>query len=356
MKEGAILLIWDRIGDYHLARVKACEEILDVPVYTADLADSDALYKWDSITASKHTVLSTKPVETADTWNRFKAFRKIIQTHRITTVAMPYGRTDYHLFLFYARLKGIRTIVFSESWYARGGVKDFLKSILLKTLGNFFFVSGQRAYTHFAHTYKINPAKIQSGYSVVDNNHFQKRVFTTPKYLLCIARYSEEKNLSFLIRCYAKSSIQKTYTLKIIGEGPLRNTLQKEIDALGLTDQIELTGWVKYTDLPKVYAEAIAFVLPSSFEPWGLVVNEAMSASLPILLSSECGCVPDLLHEGINGWSFSIQNEIELIKHLNSVDQLADKGKDMLGINSKKLIGQFSPKTWAETIKQFMAV
>ena len=350
----ALLLLWDRIGDYHYARVKACEAVLEQEVFTADLAGTDALYKWNSIDTNKHTVLSTKPAEQPDLINRFNAFRKIIKEQSITTVAMPYGRSEYHLFLLYARVKGIRTIIFSESWYSRGKLKDFLKSILLKILGNYFFVSGQHAYDHFTKNYKINPRKIETGYSVVDNKHFQRKIFTEKKYIICTARYSEEKNLSFLIRCYAKSAISRSYKLFLVGEGPLRTTLQAEITALGLSDQIQLTGWFRYADLPKVYAEAIAFVLPSFFEPWGLVVNEAMSAGLPIILSDTCGCKPDLLREGINGWSVTIENETELIERFNAFNKLDEKAIEIIGKNSLQLIRTFSPETWAESISRFV--
>lgn len=354
MKQKNILLIWDRIGDYHLARVKACEELLGKPVYTADLAGTDKLYKWKSIANTTHTVLSSKPAEQPDVWNRFRAFRALIKEHSITVVAMPYGRTEYHVFLLYARLKGIRTIVFSESWYSRGKVKDFFKSMLLKILGNYFFVSGKRAFDHFTKNYTINPHRIDAGYSVVDNNHFQRRLFTEKKYLLCTARYSTEKNLSFLIDSYAKSSICKTYKLLLIGEGPLRAALQMQIDTLGLTDHIELTGWLSYTDLPKAYAEAVAFILPSSFEPWGLVVNEAMSAGLPIFVSDACGCKPELVADGVNGWSFTIENENSLVNQLNIFGQLSEKAIEILGRNSIQLIRQFSPQTWAASLKRFM--
>ncbi len=305
MKQQSILLVWDRIGDYHLTRVKACAEIMDGALYTADLAGSDALYKWDSIVQKNHYILSTKPVETSDLWNRFKAFRKIIKIHSIDTVAMPYGYTEYLVFLLYARLNGIKTIVFCESWYTRGKVKDFFKSLLLKSIGNRFFVSGQRAYEHLIHSYHIQAGKIMQGYSVVDNNHFERIQKTehnhTKKQLLCVARYSKEKNIEFLIRCFAKSTIHKTHTLLLVGDGPCKAELQALIHSLSMQDSIELKGWVTYAELPAIYESATGFVLPSTFEPWGLVVNEAMAAGLPILLSDACGCVPDLVEEGKNG-------------------------------------------------------
>jgi 1,2-diacylglycerol 3-alpha-glucosyltransferase len=354
MKKESVLFIWDRIGDYHYARVKACEEVLGQDVYTADLAGTDALYKWNSIAKPRHTVLSAKPAEQPDFTNRFRAFRAIIKKHSITTVAMPYGRSEYHAFLLYARLKGIRTIIFSESWYSRGFIKDTLKSILLKVLGNHFFVSGEHAFNHFTKNYNIHPNKIETGYSVVDNKHFHRKIFTGKKYIICPARYSEEKNLSFLIRCYAKSSIRGTYTLRLIGEGPLRSRLQEEINALGLTENVQLTGWVSYEDLPKEYAGAALFVLPSKFEPWGLVVNEAMSAGLPIIISDTCGCKPDLLSEGANGWSINPENEDAFVERLNKFNTFEEKAVEILGKNSLQLIRSYSPETWAKSIQKIV--
>jgi glycosyltransferase involved in cell wall biosynthesis len=50
-----------------------------------------------------------------------------------------------------------------------------------------------------------------------------------------------------------------------------------------------------------VYAASDVFVLPAENEPWGLIVNEVMCAGLPVIVASEVGCVPDLVHDGRNG-------------------------------------------------------
>ena len=355
MKKESVLLVWDRIGDYHYARVKACEELLGNNIFTADLAGADALYKWNSIANTKHTVLSAKPVEESDLFHRFHAFRKIVKEQSITTVAMPYGRSEYHLFLLYARLKGIRTIIFSESWYSRGPVKDFLKSILLKTLGKCFFVSGKRAFEHFTKNYKINPARIVSGYSVVDNKHFSESIknsipISERKNILCVARYSTEKNLDVLIRSFAASELTTRYTLLLVGDGPLRAVLNQQIESLSVAHCVKLTGWVGYNDLPAMYASAALFILPSTFEPWGLVVNEAMAAGLPVILSETCGCRPELLEVNKNGFSFDPQNATTCTDALNAFARLDDEKKRQFGIHSKVLIEHFSPETWATII------
>jgi 1,2-diacylglycerol 3-alpha-glucosyltransferase len=349
-----ILIIWDRIGDYHLSRVKALAKLTGATIYTADLAGTDALYKWDSITNSSHTVLSNKPAEQSDIANRLQLFRKILKEHKIDFVAMPYGRTEYHLFLAYAKLTGISTLVFSESWYSRGKMKDFFKSILLKILGDMFFVSGKCAYEHFTEKYGVNPSKIVSGYSVVDNAHFEISsdaiISNSSKELLCVARYSEEKNLLKLIKAFEKSLLSENYILRLVGDGPLRELLQNYIDQHALDKKIILTGWLNYHELPQLYLQATAFILPSTFEPWGLVVNEAMAAGLPIMLSDTCGCLPDLLVEDENGFSFDPYNEADLVQKLNLLNALTDTQIQQFGNRSKGIIQEFSPESWASKV------
>ena len=55
--------------------------------------------------------------------------------------------------------------------------------------------------------------------------------------------------------------------------------------------------------MPGLYAASDVFVLPSDDEPWGLAVNEAMCASLPVVVSREVRCVTDLLRDGVNGYT-----------------------------------------------------
>lgn len=358
MKQKNSLLIWDRIGNYHSARVKACSKINTGTVYTADLAGSDALYKWESIEQSTHFILSGLPAEQNDLINRFRAFRKIIKTKNIEFVAMPYGRIEYHVFLLYAKSLGIRTMIFSESWYSRGKIKDTLKSYLLKFLGDCFFVSGARAYKHFTENYSIDSSNIIQGYSVVDNAHFEKSAVISSaigkKQLICVARYSEEKNLLLLIKAFAASDLIKDYVLKIVGDGPQKEALNKYIYNRQLQDKVELSGWVTYQELPALYAASSAFILASTFEPWGLVVNEAMAAGLPVILSNACGCLPELLEPDKNGFSFDPENEQDCVHVLNKFSSLSEQEIKRFGDYSKELIKRLTPDTWAKQVQGMM--
>ena len=69
-------------------------------------------------------------------------------------------------------------------------------------------------------------------------------------------------------------------------------------------EDVLLPGFKQYPELPLYYGLAGAFVLPSLTEPWGLVVNEAMAAGLPVVVSDRCGCASDLVRPGENGFAF----------------------------------------------------
>jgi glycosyltransferase involved in cell wall biosynthesis len=68
-------------------------------------------------------------------------------------------------------------------------------------------------------------------------------------------------------------------------------------------NNVVFTGFVNQSDLPGLYAALDIFVLPSEHEPWGLAVNEAMCAGLPVVVSQGVGCVADLVRDGVNGYT-----------------------------------------------------
>ena len=126
--------------------------------------------------------------------------------------------------------------------------------------------------------------------------------------------------------------------------------LLKQVDAENF---ITLEGWKPYKDLPALYANATCFVLPSSFEPWGLVVNEAMAAGLPVIVSEEVGCQPDLVGKQ-NGWVFKAQKEEELVIVLNELGQKEPEEIEEMGKASLAKIQNLGLDFWcSQLIKAF---
>jgi glycosyltransferase involved in cell wall biosynthesis len=86
-----------------------------------------------------------------------------------------------------------------------------------------------------------------------------------------------------------------------VGYGQARAEMVAQVARLGLSD-VHLLDHVEVSDMPRMYALADIFVLPSLEETWGLVVNEAMACGLPVIASDCVGSSVDLVREGQNGF------------------------------------------------------
>lgn len=353
MKRGSVLLIWDRMGDYHRARWKALQEAMtDATIYAADLGATDKLYGWATTQDNPFYVqLSAKSPTQFDASRIFK-FAKLILKNRIKTVCIPgYGKPEYVIFLLLSLFMRRRVVLFAESWYPSHRWLDILKSLFLKCTCDAFLVSGTRAQQHFVKRLGIRQQKIRTGYSVVDNVHFSKSSDSTlqrNRILLCIARFVPEKQVDMLIRSFLASSLPRSgWTLKLVGGGPMGDALRE----MATGQPIIIKDWEPYSRLPYLYHESQVFILPSSFEPWGLVINEAMAASLPVLISSEVGCLPDLVKPGVNGYVFPSGDETALVSLLNKIDSLESPSIIRLGINSRDIISRYDLSVFADNLK-----
>jgi glycosyltransferase involved in cell wall biosynthesis len=341
------LIVWDRIGDYHAARFRALEQQLgENHSFIADLGKADNLYGWANPLAQHphYFHLSDKPVESFDFFRRIFRFLSILFYHKIKVVGIAgYGRPEYVFMLILSRLLGKRVVLFAESWYGTNVVTNKLKGIFLSLFCHGFLVSGRRAFEHFSQRLGLSPERILMGYSVVDNEHFESaRDIEKENIILCVARFSPEKNLETLIKAFRDSKISQQYKLLIVGGGPLKQELTW---AAGIAN-VEFRDWLSYQALPILYAHARLFVLPSVFEPWGLVVNEAMAAGLPVLVSQECGCALDLV-DNTNGALFFPENPLDLTMLLDAMALRSASELSAMGKRSKEIISRYTPEVWA---------
>ncbi|MFC7338118.1 glycosyltransferase family 4 protein [Haloferula chungangensis] len=362
MKSEKHLLLWERMGDYHRARWKATiRRVGSDACLAADLGTADGLYEWQGTEDDpNHFVLVRKPVGELGDLEAFMAFRRLVREQGVSHVAIPgYGRLAYMLMLVWSRLTGRRVTMFAESWYPGRKGMDWAKGLFLRGVTHRCFVSGVLARDHFVKRLGFPESAVFAGYSVVDNDHFAaghaSRKSNSPDFvrdekgrriLLCVARFAEEKSLELLVAAFKQSKLSESWKLVLVGGGPLKDKLAEA----SVGAPIELRDWLDYDSLPDLYASASCFVLPSNFEPWGLVVNEAMAAGLPILLSDAVGGAPDLLRVGENGWSFPSGDESALRTKL---DQLAESPPERLaemGACSRQIIAGFSVDSWAEKL------
>ncbi len=112
--------------------------------------------------------------------------------------------------------------------------------------------------------------------------------------VLFAGRLIPKKRADLLIRAFGEARESVEAELVIVGDGPQRPMLEELVGELGLADRIHFAGFVQPAEMPTWYAMADLFVLPSS-ETWGVVVLEALASGLPVIVSDEAGCHPDVV-------------------------------------------------------------
>lgn len=136
---------------------------------------------------------------------------------------------------------------------------------------------------------------------------------------LYLGRLASEKGIDELIR--AAELLDRAvadWRLRIAGDGPEREGLEELVRDRGLVSRVEFLGEVDSSVRGNVFAEADVFVLPSHREPWGLVVNEALSAGLPVIAPYWVGAATDLLIDGYNGRLLASNRPPEIARAMRS--------------------------------------
>jgi glycosyltransferase involved in cell wall biosynthesis len=174
--------------------------------------------------------------------------------------------------------------------------------------------------------------KIYNKSIIEANKNIEKYDLSGKKVVLFVGRLVEVKNLYFLIKCFS-SIADKDCRLVIVGDGDLNLALNLYAKQLGVDEKIIFTGRKEGTTLYNWYTIAQIFVLPSTYEPFGAVVNEALTGGCFVLCSKLAGA-SSLINES-NGVLFDPMDEMDLINKLdiaiknckpldNKIEQLRD--------------------------------
>ena len=187
-------------------------------------------------------------------------------------------------------------------------------------------VAGERAY-QYARVLGMPDGRIFRGYYGFDYDAFaplyEQRLATAegwPKRFVYTGRYAPEKCVPTLVDAYRdyRKGVPDPWPLTCCGHGPLKSMLTG-------VEGIEDLGFVQPKDLPEVLLRAGASILPSRYEPWGVVVAEALASGLPVLCTDAVGASVELVRSYHNG--LTVAPEDVTVRVLNGVgiDGLARK-------------------------------
>jgi glycosyltransferase involved in cell wall biosynthesis len=210
----------------------------------------------------------------------------------------------------------------------------------------------------------IPPQRVFTGYDVVDNDYYGRgadaarsqasglrlKLLLPRPYFLNVGRFIEKKNLFRLLeayRIYRQSTFVPPWDLVLCGSGPLEAHLKA---VAGNLAGVHFPGYKQEDELSEYYGLASVYIIPSShFEQWGLVVNEAMASGLPVLVSTACGCAPDLVQEGVNGLTFDPYDVDGLARLLVRMSS-GEVDLQAMGEASRRIIADWTPEVFAQNL------
>ncbi len=146
-----------------------------------------------------------------------------------------------------------------------------------------------------------------------------------PLRILYCGQLVHRKGVDLLVRAFVRlAERDENVRLKLVGDGELRADLVGAIPE-GVRARVEFTGFLQVNELAAQFAGADVFVLPSRHDGWGVVVNQALAAGLPIICSDAVGAAVDLVAPGENGTIVPAGDEDALYNTF--VDFAADREK-----------------------------
>jgi hypothetical protein len=128
----------------------------------------------------------------------------------------------------------------------------------------------------------------------------------------------------------------------LCGDGVERPAIEKQ--SLPSNLHLSLLGNASYSEMPLRYSQAGIMVLPTFADEWGLVVNEALAAGLPVLGSISSSAVEDLVTEGINGWRFRVESSEDMYAALDRCRKTPDDILERMRSDARATAARITPE------------
>jgi glycosyltransferase involved in cell wall biosynthesis len=364
-----VAILYTKLGPYHVARLSGYAQ-LEPGLLAIEVASREERYGfWSSADgngAFRRTTLFPGALEAVPTRLQLAAAERCLQEHDPgALVVAGYAAPVMRAAAAWARRRNRPVVLMSVSTQGdrfRWRPREWAKRALVRRLYDCAFVAGSRSAAYLRRL-GFSEDRIWTGCDVVDNEHFRVgaeaararrqelrlELGLPDRFFLYVGRLAAEKNLARLLQAYDQYRRRGgAWDLVLVGTGPLAKELRVWAQQQGLAG-VHWAGAQSYENLPAYYGLASCLVLPSEREPWGLVVNEAAAAGLPVLVSHACGCVPELVRRGMNGYHFAPWDAGDLARLMLRMSS-GETDLAALGEASQRLVSLYTPETWARTL------
>jgi glycosyltransferase involved in cell wall biosynthesis len=241
---------------------------------------------------------------------------------------------------------------FDNQW--QGNIKQHLASLIsFKKIHPYFnhcWVPGKPQY-EYALRLGFKSKQILTGFYVADYHLFhsfyekyrQNKIKSFPKRFIFIGRYYDFKGIEEMWQAFINldKKLNIDWELWCLGTGDIEPIQHKKIKHF---------GFVQPENLEKFVSETGVFILPSRFEPWGVVVHEFAAAGFPLLCSKAVGANSAFLEDGSNGYIFETNNAASIEKMLGKIVAKSSEELIKMGNISAEKAAEITPQKWVESL------
>lgn len=363
-----IAVIFNKYGPYHYARLNDLGKAVDT--VGIELFGKSKEYAWTDdgiptdLNFEKVTLFVADEISVSKQQMQQHLHKALSNASPDVVAINGWGEVPAYLALKWCGENKVPAVVMADSTEfdaPRNAFKELVKKQLVSRFSA-ALVAG-KLHVDYIQQLGMPKSRIFTCYDVVDNDYFannaalirnnaeetRQKLGLPQNYFLASSRFVPKKNLELLLKGYAayqKQSGPDAWHLVLLGDGEGRVRLEALIRELNITEYVQLPGFCQYSSLPSYYVLAKAFVHASTVEQWGLVVNEAMASGLPVILSKNVGCAPDLVSEGKNGWLFDPYSVEDLAVKLAQL-AAAENELSTMGAESSKIIAGFSTRAFS---------
>lgn len=266
-------------------------------------------------------------------------------------IAFPSGA----LAVRWGQKTGVKVIIFDDAKkeaVQRSSWVDWIKQRIYDGVDAMFYPAPDWAST--GRTWGFNPEEIFYGVDVVDNDFWAQPAELNQlwgNYFVSIGRQIPIKNYFSIAQAYvAYHEIKgaEAYNWVLIGDGPDHQAIVEFIRKNHCGDKVFFLPFQSQKELPAIYQHAQALICNSKNETWGLVINEAMAGGCPIFASIQCGATNTLVHDGLNGYTFSCDDIGKLTELMVSYHNLSKEKRVAMREASKQIIADWGLDRFAQ--------
>jgi len=332
-----VVILWQGLSGYLLSWVTAltarnCKVLL---VYTGKSDDAPFNLKIQSENVSNLSLDELSRKELLAKVNHFQPDIVLISSWHISKYRYVARR-----------ITTPRILCMDNQWHSTP--KQWLgvlsRSIAVRPLYDRALVPGHRQ-RFFARKLGFQENEIWDGLLSADSVAFSSTSLPRNNEFLFVGRIVKEKGIDLLTQAYSqyrKKSINPL-NLRVCGVGKLSRLLEGR-------EGIIWNGFIDPSELPAIYGTSKIFIMPSTFEPWGVAIHEAAISGLMIIASDACGAVENLVEDGWNGLIVPSGNVEALCSAMLKAEIIIQRDFRTISQRSKALSDRYSPDKWAENL------